>query len=198
MTGRCEPFSTGPERTHVRLPLPRCHRQDHPRSRGRWGLRSGRTVDEHGLRQQRRQFPIPVGEDGRYTACDVPTETPLTLRAELGAEVSGFVETTVPTGGLRWRDFGIGISDSVVNVVMDSTAGAGNIAVKVRRGEARLSGTVRTAGMVLGGLGLVVLALMLGSTIGLPDWVTTLLERMVITWPGVLEVVTGRWMLIDV
>lgn len=103
------------------------------------------TIDEHGLRQQRRQFPIPVGEDGRYTACDVPTETPLTLRAELGAEVSGFVETTVPTGGLRWRDFGIGISDSVVNVVMDSTAGAGNIAVKVRRGEARLSGTVRTA-----------------------------------------------------
>ena len=103
------------------------------------------TIDEHGLRQQRRQFPIPVGVDGRYTACDVPTGTPLTLRAELGAEVSGFVEATVPEGGLRWRDFGIGISDSTVDVVMDSTAGAGNIAVKVRRGEARLSGTVRTA-----------------------------------------------------
>ena len=102
------------------------------------------TLDEHGFRQQRRQFPIPVGEDGRYTACGVPSGTALTLRAELGTDVSGFVETEIPPRGLRWRDFGIGIADSTIAVAIDSTVGAGTVAVKVRRGQARLSGTVRT------------------------------------------------------
>ncbi|HEX6058362.1 MAG TPA: carboxypeptidase regulatory-like domain-containing protein [Gemmatimonadaceae bacterium] len=102
------------------------------------------TLDEHGLRQQRRQFPIPVGDDGRYTACGVPAGIPLTLRAERGTDVSGFVEAEVPPRGLAWRDFGIGIQDSLVTVAVDSTGGA-EAAVKVRRGEAQLSGIVRNA-----------------------------------------------------
>ena len=51
------------------------------------------TIDEHGMRRQRRQYPIPVAEDGRYLACGVPAGTALTLRAERGEDVSGFVET---------------------------------------------------------------------------------------------------------
>ena len=31
-------------------------------------------------------------------------------KGAFATEVSGFVEATVPEGGLRWRDFGIGIS----------------------------------------------------------------------------------------
>jgi hypothetical protein len=103
------------------------------------------TIDEHGMRRQRRQFPIPVGEDGRYLACGVPSATGLTLRAERGQDVSGFVETEIPPRGLAWRDFGIGIADSTVTIAVDSTAGAaGRGRVTVRRGSAQLSGTVRT------------------------------------------------------
>ena len=103
------------------------------------------TVDEHGMRRLRRQYPIPVGEDGRYLACGVPAATALTLRAERGDDMSGFVETEIPAGGLAWRDFGIGIADTVVTIALDSAGAAGGAGrLTVRRGDAQLSGTVRT------------------------------------------------------
>lgn len=60
------------------------------------------------------------------------------------------------------------------------------------------AGTVRTAGWVLGGLTVVVLMLVFAEPLHLPAMFQDVFERIVFTWPGMLEVFTGRWMLIDV
>ena len=60
------------------------------------------------------------------------------------------------------------------------------------------SGTMRTAGYVLGAFGLLiaidVVAAMAGGNVHLFEWVFL----RILVWPGPLDIITGRWMLIDV
>ena len=60
------------------------------------------------------------------------------------------------------------------------------------------AGTVRTAGWVLGGITVIVLLLAFAEPLHLPVIFHDALERVLFTWPGMFEVFTGRWMLIDV
>ena len=60
------------------------------------------------------------------------------------------------------------------------------------------SGTARTAGWVLGVLTGVLLLGIFGGEWAFTRGITGQLEMLLLTWPGVLEVFTGRWMLIDV
>lgn len=60
------------------------------------------------------------------------------------------------------------------------------------------AGTVRTAGWVLGGITVLVMMLAFAEPLHLPTMFHDVLERILVTWPGMLEVFTGRWMLIDV
>ena len=60
------------------------------------------------------------------------------------------------------------------------------------------SGTARTAGLVLGLLGGLVLADMMLALMDKPMVVIEFVFSRMFEWPGVFEVFTGRWMLIDV
>lgn len=60
------------------------------------------------------------------------------------------------------------------------------------------SGTARTAGLVLGILGGLVFADMMLALMDQPAVVTEFVFSKMFEWPGVFEVFTGRWMLIDV
>ncbi len=60
------------------------------------------------------------------------------------------------------------------------------------------AGTARTAGWVLGTIVSVFLLAMAGGSIGVPDAVMSEIHELVFSWPVMLEVFNGSWMLIDV
>jgi hypothetical protein len=60
------------------------------------------------------------------------------------------------------------------------------------------SGTTRTAGYVLSIIAALFVAQLLLGAAGLSENIIHVLFDRVITWPGPLEIFTGRWMLIDV
>ena len=60
------------------------------------------------------------------------------------------------------------------------------------------AGTARTAGIVLGVIGALVLVQILATAASVDLDVVGRLEGAVLNWPGPLAIFTGRWMLIDV
>jgi hypothetical protein len=99
-------------------------------------------VVDKGIHTQRREVPVKANDVGWFAACDVPADGPLTARAELGSDVTGFIEISVPPRGLLHRDFNIPRGSSVTTVAVNDSAGAA-AGETVRRGSARLTGVVR-------------------------------------------------------
>ena len=60
------------------------------------------------------------------------------------------------------------------------------------------AGTTRTAGIILGIIGAVIVVQILASAAGIQLDLTSPLQAVVLNWPGPLAIFTGRWMLIDV
>lgn len=60
------------------------------------------------------------------------------------------------------------------------------------------AGTPRTAGWVLGAIFSVFLVAGLGQTFGLPDRLMEEINSVIYSWPVMLEIFNGSWMLIDV
>jgi hypothetical protein len=98
------------------------------------------VVDERGLRQNRRQRVAKTNADGWYTLCGLPRDGGVIARAEHGADSSGFIDLDLSAARLAKRSFGISRTDSVVTV-----ASGDQPATQVRRGKARVTGTVRSA-----------------------------------------------------
>src|SRR5690606_12234826 len=62
-------------------------------------------VIDKGIHSERREVPTKANEAGWFALCAVPTDGPLTARAELGSDVTGFLEIAIPPRGLLHRDF---------------------------------------------------------------------------------------------
>lgn len=60
------------------------------------------------------------------------------------------------------------------------------------------AGTARTAGIILGMIGALVLIQILASLANLELDLVGTLQLVILNWPGPLAVFTGRWMLVDV
>jgi hypothetical protein len=60
------------------------------------------------------------------------------------------------------------------------------------------SGTARTAGVILGAIGALVLIQILANLANLELNLLALLQMVILNWPGPFAVFTGRWMLVDV
>lgn len=60
------------------------------------------------------------------------------------------------------------------------------------------AGTTRTAGIILGIIGAVIVAQILAGAAGIQIDLTSPLQAVILNWPGPLAIFTGRWMLIDV
>lgn len=99
-------------------------------------------VVDKGIHTNRREIPVKANAEGWYALCGLPTDGPITARAESGKDASGFIEISVPPHGMLHRDFGIPRDSAVVTVAADDSAGAA-AGQTVRRGSARLTGSVR-------------------------------------------------------
>lgn len=60
------------------------------------------------------------------------------------------------------------------------------------------AGTTRTAGIILGGLGAIIVVQIVASVAGVELGLTDALQWLTLNWPGPFAVFGGRWMLIDV
>jgi len=98
------------------------------------------VVSKTGIRTERRQVPTKANSAGWYALCGVPTEGPITARAERGENASGYIEIVVPPRGLLHRDFGIPTGSAALAV---ADTGAESMGEPVRRGTALLSVVVR-------------------------------------------------------
>jgi hypothetical protein len=100
------------------------------------------------VRNVKRRLPVRVRPDGGYLACDLPVDVDLVANAEAPKRRGGLNELRLPPRSLTRRDFALGDSASVVTVELPDTAaqreGRLQQPVVVARGNARLSGTVRT------------------------------------------------------
>jgi hypothetical protein len=109
-------------------------------------------VVDKGIHTDRREVPVKANGEGWYALCGVPADGPITARAELGKDASGYIEVNVPPNGVLHRDFNIPRGAAAVAV---SDSGASDVAeagIQLRHGSARLSGVVRNAqGQPLGG-----------------------------------------------
>jgi hypothetical protein len=101
-------------------------------------------VVDKGIRSERREVPAKANDAGWFALCGVPTDGPLTARAELGSDATGFIEISVPPHGLLHRDFNIPRGSAATILAVDDSAAAAS-GQTVRRGSARLTGVVRDA-----------------------------------------------------
>jgi len=60
------------------------------------------------------------------------------------------------------------------------------------------AGTARTAGIILGMIGAVLLVQIIAGAANVDLDLVGRLQVVVLNWPGPLAIFTGRWMLIDV
>lgn len=106
------------------------------------------VIDQHGFHVVRRQLAATATDNGAYALCGVPTDANVRMRAQHGTTASGVVEIAAAFHGLTKRDFGIGSGDSttVAAAGVDSGAARSGDGTLVRRGTARLVGTIRGPG----------------------------------------------------
>ena len=94
-------------------------------------------IDDTGRQAVRRQQAVPVGEDGRYAVCGVPTDVEVAVLAQHGDDASGLVPVPIPPRSVGVAELTVGRGAAAV---VDSAAAAAGVAA--RRGTARLAGTV--------------------------------------------------------
>jgi hypothetical protein len=95
------------------------------------------------VRTEVRQVAARSDADGWFAVCGIPYDGDVTIRAEMGADSSGFVAIAVPPRGTVRQTLRIGRGNATVAAVADSRArGATHT---VRRGTARLAGRVLLA-----------------------------------------------------
>lgn len=98
-------------------------------------------VVDGGVRIDRQEVPVQSNAEGWYALCGVPADAPVTARAELGKEASGFVEMAVPKRAFLHRDFSIPRGSAVVAV---SDTAVDQPGISLRHGSSRLAGVVRS------------------------------------------------------
>lgn len=88
---------------------------------------------------------VPVGDNGRYVVCGVPTETTVRLRAVGAEEVSGVATFNTAAIGIVPRDLMLGRADTVVTTPSGPQAPEDSGVVDiVLRGAGGMRGTVQT------------------------------------------------------
>jgi hypothetical protein len=103
------------------------------------------TFDASGLRFGERRAPATARADGTFAVCGAPSGLEIVASAEAPGRASGLIELRIPNRGLLSRDIALGDAKSAVAVTVVDSAVNGTPASRrtVRRGTARLTGTVR-------------------------------------------------------
>ena len=106
------------------------------------------VIDKGGVRTLTRRVPVVAGENGIFTACGVPTDTPVEIDASAPGLTTGIMEMKVPAGQLIRRDLVLGDSATIaglhaVAATADTTRRADSVVVRRVPGGAELRGSVR-------------------------------------------------------
>ena len=109
------------------------------------------SIAEGGIGRQIASVEARADDSGRFTACGVPAEGVLQLRAWSGGDSTGVLELSVPYNGILLRDLYVGRGrtatvawrDSVPLTTAEAIADTGAVEVRVRRGDGILRGTTR-------------------------------------------------------
>jgi len=102
------------------------------------------TIGGGGIHRDRQQIPVKKDSLGWYALCGVPADAEVSASATAGEEESGVVLLRVPSRGLLIRDFLVSRADSTIAVYDDSSANRKVAVATLRRGSARVSGSVRS------------------------------------------------------
>ena len=104
-------------------------------------------VGEEGIRAERKSASVRATSAGWYAICGLSTAGPISARAEMGKNASGYIDIRVPPRGMLHRDFSIPIGDAaIIMAATDSDDAADSTVVTpapVRRGSSSISGVVR-------------------------------------------------------
>jgi hypothetical protein len=118
-------------------------------------------VSGDGIRAERKSASASATSAGWYAICGLSTAGPISARAEVGGNASGYIDIRVPPRGMLHRDFSIPIGDAAITVATADTEDVADSTVvtpaPVRRGNSSVSGVVRNEnGEPLGGAQLMV------------------------------------------
>lgn len=112
-------------------------------------------VSRDGIHAERKSATAPATGAGWFALCGLSTAGPISARAEMGGNASGYIDIKVPPRGVLHRDFSIPIGAAAVTVAVTDTGANG--AAPLRRGSATITGVVRNdQGKPLGGAQLMV------------------------------------------
>jgi hypothetical protein len=108
------------------------------------------VIGNDGVRTLTRRVPVVAGENGIFTACGVPTDTPVEIDASAPGLTTGIMEMKVPGSQLVRRDLVLGDSATVIGLQRtvasaDTTREADSATVRRVPGGAELRGSVRGA-----------------------------------------------------
>jgi hypothetical protein len=81
-----------------------------------------------------------VGPRGDYRLCGLPNGVALRAQARLGTKASGWIDVTMPPGGVIQRDFLVG--ERVIAAARTDSAAGGTTVARKPLGTAKLNGTV--------------------------------------------------------
>ena len=120
-------------------------------------LDSGRVViewtqvrvskDGKSIVPERRSVSADATSAGWYALCGVPTAGPIAARAEVGGNMSGYIDVRVPPHGVLHRDFSVPRGVAAVAVAPTDTGDRNRSeAAPLRRGHARVTGVVLDGG----------------------------------------------------
>ena len=104
------------------------------------------SIGGGGIRKVRQQVPVKTNDEGWFAICGLPSDVELLASATAAEAESGTIEVRVPPGGLLLRDLRVSRTDSSIAVFADSSAADSRRqrVSTLRRGSARVSGTVHT------------------------------------------------------
>lgn len=112
------------------------------------------TVNAKRIERRSPSRLTTTSESGAFAVCGIPTSGPITARAFVGADSSGYVELQPRADGLLLRDLYVGAASRVeLSTLSDAPAttqptsnGSGNgVSTSVLRGNASVRGVVRNA-----------------------------------------------------
>ena len=106
------------------------------------------VIDKGGVRTIARRVPVVAGENGLFTACGVPTDTPVEIDASAPGLATGIMEMKVPASQLVRRDLVLGDSATIASLqrtdaTADTVRHADSATVRRVPGGAELRGSVR-------------------------------------------------------
>ncbi|HEY9514521.1 MAG TPA: carboxypeptidase regulatory-like domain-containing protein [Gemmatimonadaceae bacterium] len=125
---------------------------------------TGLSVGNNSVIKVPKAVSVLTDDTGAFRACGVPAGTRVTAQARTSTQRSGWIEVTVPDGGVATRNFLIGTRPPAAVAARAASADSGEQVPSAPLGDAALAGTVKgTNGQPLQGAQVLLLGTQLAT-----------------------------------